>query len=89
MPVEMSLLAADLVHNARVALDHVLARLKDHFGGDAGRGSFPTWQSEDLWQENVVKKGRGSALHGLDKRAVALVYAGSRCTGRHPTPTRL
>jgi hypothetical protein len=31
MPVEMSLLAADLVHNARTALDHVLARLKDHF----------------------------------------------------------
>ena len=71
----MSLLAADLVHNTRVALDHVLARLKDHFGGDAGRGSFPTWQSEDLWQENVVKKGKGSAFHGLDQRAVDLIYA--------------
>lgn len=31
----MSLLAADLVHNTRVALDHVLARLKDHFSRDA------------------------------------------------------
>jgi hypothetical protein len=30
----MSLLAADLVHNTRVALDHVLVRLKDHFSGD-------------------------------------------------------
>jgi hypothetical protein len=43
MPLEMSLLAADLVHNTRVALDHVPARLKDHFGGDASQGSFPTW----------------------------------------------
>jgi hypothetical protein len=30
----MSLLAADLLHNTRVALDHVLVRLKDHFSGD-------------------------------------------------------
>jgi hypothetical protein len=75
MPLEMSLLAADLVHNTRVALDHVLARLKDHFGGDAGRGSFPTWQSEDLWQEKVVKKGKGSALYGLDQPAVDLIFA--------------
>jgi hypothetical protein len=42
VPIEISLLAADLVHNTRVALDHVLARLKDHFGGDPW-GSFPTW----------------------------------------------
>ena len=75
MPVEMSLLAADLVHNTRVALDHVLARLKDHFGGDVRKGSFPTWQTEELWQENVVNKGKGSALHGLDPRAVDLIYA--------------
>lgn len=46
MPWEMSLLPADLVHHTRVALDHVLARLKDHLGGDAGQGSFPTWQHE-------------------------------------------
>jgi hypothetical protein len=75
MPIEMSLLAADLVHNTRVALDHVLARLKDHFGGDAGQGSFPTWQSEEQWQEQVVKKGERSALHGLAQRAVDLIYA--------------
>jgi hypothetical protein len=74
LPVEMSLLAADMVHNARVALDHVLARLKDHFGGDAGQGSFPTWQREDLWQEKVVASGKRSALHGLDRAAVALIY---------------
>jgi hypothetical protein len=75
MPVEMSLLAADLVHNTRVALDHVLARLKDRFGGDVRRGSFPTWQSEEEWHTNVVDKGTGSALHGLDERAVELVYS--------------
>ena len=32
----MSLRAADLVHNARVALDHLLARVKELFGGDVG-----------------------------------------------------
>jgi hypothetical protein len=45
MPVEMSLLAADLIHNTRTALDHILARLKEHFGGNPGKGSFPTWTS--------------------------------------------
>jgi hypothetical protein len=33
MPDDMSMLAADLVHNTRSALDHVLARLKEHLGG--------------------------------------------------------
>lgn len=75
MPLEMSLLAADVVHNTRVALDHVLARLKDHFGGDPGRGSFPTWQSEALWEEKVVKAGNRSALHGLGQPAIELIYA--------------
>jgi hypothetical protein len=75
MPVELSLLAADLVHNARVALDHVLARLKDHFGGDPGQGSFPVWRSESLWQERVVEKGPRSPLDGLDQQAVDLIYA--------------
>jgi hypothetical protein len=74
MPVAMSLLAADLIHNTRVALDHVLARLKDRFGGDAGQGSFPTCQSKPLWQETVVKPGR-SALRGLGDAAAELVYA--------------
>jgi hypothetical protein len=75
MPLEMSLLAADVVHNTRVALDHVLARLKDHFGGDVGQGSFPSWQTQALWQEKVVDQGKKSALHGLEKKAVDLVYA--------------
>jgi hypothetical protein len=75
MPLEMSLLAADVVHNARVALDHVLARLKDRFGGDPGRGSFPTWQTDEEWQNQVVKKEKGGALDGLDSSAVDLIYA--------------
>lgn len=75
MPTEMGLLAADLIHNTRAALDHVLARLKDHCGGDAGHGSFPTWQTEELWHEKVVKKGKGSALHGLDQTAIDFIYA--------------
>jgi hypothetical protein len=74
MPIEMALLSADAIHNARVALDHILARLKDRFGGDPGRGSFPTWKSEAEWKEKVVDAGRRSSLHGLDKAAVDLVY---------------
>jgi hypothetical protein len=60
--------------NTRTALDHVLARLKDHFGGDAGRGSFPTWQTRALWDANVTNARRG-ALDGLDAKAVAMIYA--------------
>jgi hypothetical protein len=75
MPVEMSVLAADLMHNTRVALDHVPARLKDHFGGEVGRGSFPTWQTEDLWQQKVVNGGKRSSLLGLDQKAIDLIYA--------------
>jgi hypothetical protein len=73
IPNEMRLLAADLVHNTRVALDHVLARLKDHFGGNPGHGVFPTWQTEALWQEKIVHAKR-SALTGLAKPAVDLIY---------------
>lgn len=75
MPVEMSLLAADLIHNARVALDHILARLKKHFGGDVDQGSFPTWQSEEQWRQRVTNGGRRSSLRGLDGSAVDLIYA--------------
>jgi hypothetical protein len=41
LPVEISLHAGDLVHNARTALDHTLARVKDRFGGDGRSGTFP------------------------------------------------
>lgn len=37
MPGEVALLAADLVHNTRTALDHVVARLKECFGGNPMR----------------------------------------------------
>jgi hypothetical protein len=73
MPTVLRLLAADLIHNTRVALDHVLARLKDVFGGDAGRGSFPTWQTEGLWQQKVIR-AKTSALDGLAQPAVDLIY---------------
>jgi hypothetical protein len=74
MPEEMSLYAADLVHNTRTALDHVLARLKDDFGGDPGQGSFPTWQTEELWQEKVMSAGKRSPVQGLSQPAVDLIY---------------
>jgi hypothetical protein len=74
MPVEMGLLAADVIHNIRVALDYVLARLKDRFGGNPRRGGFPTWETEELSQEKVVNAGRGSALHPHDPAAVDLPF---------------
>jgi hypothetical protein len=75
MPIELSLLAADLVHNTRTALDYVLARLKERFGGNPGKGYFPTWATEEEWKQNVVERGKGSSLHGLDSSAVDLIYA--------------
>jgi hypothetical protein len=66
MPDAMSLLAGDIVHNTRVALDHTLARLKDHFGGDAGQGSFPICRDEPEWRARVVNRGVRSPLHGLE-----------------------
>jgi hypothetical protein len=74
MPTEMTLLAADLVHNTRVALDHVVARLKDHFGGDPGQGGFPICMTDATWNERVAKRGKGSPLYGLDQVAVEFVY---------------
>jgi hypothetical protein len=75
MPVEMSLLAADLVHNTRVALDHVLARLKEQLGGDVGHGSFPICLTDDDWQCRVSEpQSRRSPLEGLPAQAVELIY---------------
>jgi len=66
MPVSMSLLAGDVIHNTRVALDHTLARLKDTFGGNAGRGSFPVCTTPDDWKRRVTDAGRNSPLRGLE-----------------------
>jgi hypothetical protein len=74
MPEAMSMLAADLVHNTRTALDHVLARLKEHLGRDPGQGSFPTRQTEELWQDHVINPGKKSPLYGLPQAAVDLIY---------------
>ena len=87
MPIELRLLAADLAHNTRVALDYVLARLKDEFGGDAGHGSFPVWQSGELWREKV-ERAKTSALDGLAQPAVDLIYREQPLIGRRPPRTR-
>gem|GEM_PF-5252671 len=73
MPEQMTMLAADLVHNTRTALDHVLAHLKAALGGNPGQGSFPTRQTEDHWQQHVVNAGRGP-LDGLPPAAIDLIY---------------
>jgi hypothetical protein len=65
MPDEMGLLSADLVHNTRVALDHVLTALKSRFGGDPGRGGCPVCKTADDWDERVVRPRKGP-LDGLE-----------------------
>jgi len=69
MPVELSLLSADLIHNVRVALDHVLARMKETFGGNTNRGSFPVCTTEASWQDDRTQR----SLSRLDVRAVAFI----------------
>lgn len=64
VPVEISLHAGDLVHNARTAFDHVLARLKGHFGGDSGDGTFPITQSDADWKGRVYPRRDGNRLRG-------------------------
>lgn len=76
MPDEMALLAGDLIHNTRVALDHTLARLKEHFGGKPGRGSFPICMTTEDWEERVTRTKGKSPLHGLEETpAYDLIHA--------------
>lgn len=78
LPIEISLHAGDLVHNARTALDHVLARLKDHFDGDQRSGTFPITESDADWKGRIYpprdgKRGRGP-LDGLPCSVRMLIY---------------
>lgn len=78
LPIEISLHAGDLVHNTRTALDHVLSRLKDHFGGDSRSGTFPITESDADWKGRVCprrdgKRQRGP-LDGLPCSALMLIY---------------
>jgi hypothetical protein len=77
-PIEISLHAGDLVHNARTALDHVLARLKGRFGGDVRSGTFPITESDADWKGRIYpcrdgKRQRGP-LDGLPCSARVLIY---------------
>jgi hypothetical protein len=78
VPVQISLHAGDLVHNARTALDHVLVRLKGHFGGDARSGTFPITESDTDWKGRVYPrrdgKRRPGPLDGLPCSARTLIY---------------
>jgi hypothetical protein len=78
LPIEISLHAGDVVHNARTALDHVLARLKDRFGGDSRSGTFPITESDEDWKGRIYprrdgKRQRGP-LDGLPCAARMLIY---------------
>ena len=78
MPIEISLHAGDCVHNTRSALDHVLARMKDHYGGDIRTGTFPITQSDNDWKGRIYPKRDGrrlpGALDGLPCKARVLIY---------------
>ena len=78
LPIEISLHAGDLVHNARVALDHILARLKDHFGGDSRNGTFPVTESNADWKGRIYPRRDGTRqrgpLDGLPCSARMLIY---------------
>jgi hypothetical protein len=78
LPIEISLHAGDLVHNARTALDHVLARLKDHFGGDRRSGTFPITESDADWKGRIYPRRDGirqpGPLDGLPCSVRMLVY---------------
>jgi hypothetical protein len=78
LPEEISLHAGDLIHNTRTALDHVLARVKDHFGGDSRSGTFPITESDADWKGRIYprrdgKRQRGP-LNGLPCTARMLIY---------------
>lgn len=78
MPTEISLHAGDLVHNTRTALDHILARLKDHFGGDSHHGTFPITESDADWKGRIYPRRDGQRqrgpLDGLPCSARMLIY---------------
>jgi hypothetical protein len=78
MPVEISLHAGDCIHNARTALDHIVARLKEHLGGDPGKGGFPITQSDSDWKGRVYPRRKGKRvsgpLDGLPCAARSLIY---------------
>jgi hypothetical protein len=78
LPVEISLHAGDLVHNARTALDHILARLKDHFGGEGKSGTFPITESDADWKGRAYPRRDGKRvrgpLDGLPCAALMLIY---------------
>jgi hypothetical protein len=69
MPDEMALLAGDLVHNTRAALDHTLAQLKEHFGGNPASRSSPICRTSGDWRDRVIDAGRRSPLRGLGESA--------------------
>lgn len=78
LPFEISLHAGDVVHNTRTALDHVLARLKDHFGGDSRTGTFPITESDADWKGRIYPRRDGKhqrgPLNGLPCSARMLIY---------------
>jgi hypothetical protein len=78
-PPDIALHAADLIHNARTALDHVVARLKEHFGGNVRQGTYPITESDADWKGRVYPRRQNGErapgpLDGLPCAARTLIY---------------
>lgn len=80
-PLRLSVLAGEIVHNIRSALDHLACELIEvHGSRPARRTAWPIALTEDTWVHRVEcpsdrtgKRLRGP-LHGLDPRSDAWAY---------------
>jgi hypothetical protein len=72
LPIEMSLMAGDLVHNARVALDHSVAALKRNLGGNHRKGGFPVYVDPADW-DTKVNDGDDDPLKRLPPEAKEMI----------------
>lgn len=72
LPSCLSLIAGDVIHNARSVLDHVIWRLVKANGGEPQerRTAFPIWKSKSAY-----KAGRPGDAKGISEEALDLLYA--------------
>lgn len=74
IPISISLVAGDLNHNLRSALDHLVARMVERHGGTVERyHAFPIYPSKERFHGQVValrrKRDREGPLHGIPRES--------------------
>ena len=68
IPVRISAIAGDIVHNLRSSLDHFVTALVQQREGGDGRNAFPIYASEEAFIQDVrdrAKKRGPGPLHGI------------------------